>query len=424
MTQQQNAQDKTSASKPRGLSVEKILNGVVLTLIGMSLLAQCFGVLFGWNFGVAPAASPLARALAFMGMAIVPGAFLAFSKCVLNIIRSFKNPRALLTAAGFFLAAISPLISSALMAKKLQPAAPVFVTRDDFESDQFVAGRQRAKEIGATKRSDCPGSEDFMRGCGKFIAEREKQQFDLGFEWAKQNLPVKASLCKGESHFIVGCRTYFHQKLKKPKPAGEGKYEGMTTAECKEEVNANYEVSRRLDIEAGNPQSAAVTYRKHWAPELEDCENYDKLVIDTYMPQAYSRLQTLIDKLEAKAVLSEGEKTEMMADFSKMSKIPDQPYKTAYLKMAEEYFQRLAGDFKEPVVVYPKISCEAYQEKIDAMVALDKERSAAMRALKTAEGHIAEGAKYSALNEARIAMLWDWKLYTDGAAAAGCKVRK
>jgi hypothetical protein len=112
----------------------------------------------------------------------------------------------------------------------------------------------------------------------------------------------------------------------------------------------------------------------------------------------------------------------VLKDFTEMSKIRSQPYTVAYMNLFDEYSKRMNGEYKEPVVTYPQISCSEYQAKIDEMAKIDKERSDAMRALKRPDGVVTDSAEHARLNQQRIDMLWEWKLYTDGAKKAGCNI--
>ena len=157
-------------------------------------------------------------------------------------------------------------------------------------------------------------------------------------------------------------------------------------------------------------------------PELADCENYDKLAENTFMPQAYGRLQQVLNKLKSGQPVTDDEKAIILKDFTEMSKVREQPYKKAYFDMAEEYFERLSPGYRAPVTYYPKISCPEFQAKLDEVRELDKSRVAQMLALKRSDGVVTDSARHNELNRQRLAALWDWKFYTDGAKAAGCEI--
>lgn len=417
--------DKAGAPpSPRALNVIAVVNGTVLAIIALAVLAQCIG--FGIRlFGATEKTDPGWLAVfGYLSIAIIPGVLLAFVKFLLNVIRSFKDSKARPRAAGYLLVTLWPLILLMFI------SAGSIGTRNDPvpgrepESEQFLAGRDWAREKQPVSGSACRGSSEFNRGCRSVIAERRRAQFLAGRDWAKANTPARASACQGDSlHFISGCRNYFFEHLAQPKPAGQGRYEGMTTAECKTEVNANYELSTRLDLEDGNTHAAQSTTRRHWIPDLADCENYDKLADNTFMPKAYDRLQRLLDKLKSDQAVSEDEKAVMLKDFGDMAMLRDQPYKTAYFNLADEAIARMSPGYKNPTTYFPKISCEEYQAKIDETGNLDRQRVAAMQALKRPDGVVVDSARHDDLNRQRIAALWDWKFYTDGAKAAGCEIK-
>lgn len=419
----------TSQTKATQISLQRILNVTALAIIVLSVLAQCIGLAMALNNSMGKDITSLVFFFGMLSFSIIPGTLLAFAKFLLNVIRSFKTAAARMKALVYLVATLWPLVTAALIsanAMHLKHLATGVAPGETQESEQFLAGRDWATRNHPVRDAECTGSHDFRRGCWSYLAAHRHEQFLAGQAWARENLPAKASACSRPgiaTHVIVGCRNYFFEHLAKPKPAGQGQYEGMTTAECQAEVNANYEVSEQLDLETGNMRSIEVTRRRNWIPELRDCENYDKLAENTLMPHAYDRLQKLLDKMKTGHVVSDEERAEILKDFTAMSKVHEQPYKTAYFKLFDEYSQRREGEYKEPVIVYPKISCEEYQAKIDEMKRTDNERVAAMNALKRADGVVTDGARHSQLNQQRIAMLWDWKLYTDGARAAGCEIR-
>ncbi|MBK7685817.1 MAG: hypothetical protein IPJ25_07210 [Rhodocyclaceae bacterium] len=177
------------------------------------------------------------------------------------------------------------------------------------------------------------------------MAFERQQEFDAGADWARDRRPTKASQCKGSLQFIKGCRSYFIQYLAKPKPAGQQRYEGMTTAECDEEVNANYDALKQEYLENGNRDGAAVLQSDR-SRELRDCENYDNFADNIFMPKAYDRLQKAISVLKRGDSIKEAEKSGIAVDFVAMSSIRDQPYKSAYLNLSIEYNNLLLSNEK------------------------------------------------------------------------------
>jgi hypothetical protein len=210
------------------------------------------------------------------------------------------------------------------------------------ESEQFLAGQDWSAANKPLRGSQCPGSADFIRGCRKEIEARRQANVLLGREWARQHQPALASACRGPVPYVVlGCRQYYFERLAKPLAPGQGSYDGMSTAECAQEVNANFEAAQQLDLENGNPQSAAVTARKSWGPALKDCDNLDRMADNAFMPPAYDRLQKVLDKLAAGQPVAESEHAAVRSDFTRMASIREQPYKSAYMAKFDDYTARL-----------------------------------------------------------------------------------
>lgn len=361
------------------------------------------------------------------------GACLAFIKFLLNVIRSFRSPPARLKAALFLLVMLWPLLLPLAFlgvthAKSGAAAAASpgngSVAREEHENEAFLKAYDRARARGLTDITQCPRATDAYRGCQRAALEHRQEQFDAGSAWAEQNHPARASGCTGAPNFIRGCRIYYFQQLLKPKPAGQDRYEGMTTAQCKTEVDATYETETALEREDGNAHGAEVTTRRNWLPELAACENYDRLADAKWMPQVYDRLQKLLDRIKAGGTVTEVEKALVRKDFSRMAAASDQPYRAAYLAKADEYFALVNGTRTLPEPAYlPRLSCDGYQAKLADLASQDRERAAAMHALKRADGLISDSARYEQLNQQRKDMLWQWQRFIDGAKAAGCDLK-
>lgn len=321
-------------------SLTRIIKYLALALIGLSVIAQLAALAVMRNGAILADNPFLMAVLGATSFATLPGIIAAFMLFVRNAIASAKEPAARPKAVIFLLIALLPfaLPHSLPDPMRSMPQAANTDTDSVQESEQFLAGRDWAAINKPLRGSQCPGSDEFIRGCRSNIDARQKENIAIGRAWASAHQPAKAALCRGPVPYVVlGCRQYFFEYLAKPKPAGQGKYEGMTSAECADEVNANFEASEQLDLENGNPESAAVTRRRHWEPELKDCENYDKLVENTFMPKAYDRLQKVLDQLKAGGAVSEAQHAELRRDFTTMASVRDQPYKSAYLSMFEQY---------------------------------------------------------------------------------------
>jgi hypothetical protein len=375
----------------RQQSWRRIANGVVWVVIGLWLLGQVAGLLVAGMPAVelrAPWLGELRVALAMVG---VPAVLLILGKVVVHAKRSWRSARSRRHLALCLLIGLGPALAHQALAVRQQRALDL----------------KEAAEVAADdKLRNPPPTAEFLAGSA----------------WAAAHRPEWPSSCAGSLDFVVGCRTYFFAHLQKPKPPGQGRYEGMTTAECQREVNANYAAAEALYLRAGNPHGAAVIRRRNWLPELQDCENYDKLVENRFMPQAYGRLQAVIDALKARQPVSADAHAAVLKDMAAMAAVRDQPYKAAYLKLADEYVERNSGAYHEPSTVYPRISCAEYQAEIDKMRRQAERRTAEQQALKRPDGVITNGARHAELNRQGLDMLWDWKYFNDGAKAAGCEM--
>jgi hypothetical protein len=325
---------------PDQTSLQRTVNAVVVTIIVLAVLGMGLGAYHALR---ATEPSALAGMLAIF---ILPGLIFALAKFVVTAVRAVRDPAARLPAAlllgVLLLPAIRPRPPALTVPGAVQEPMPLAPPVAE-ESEQFLAGRDWASERGPTKFAECPGSQDFMRGCRSAIEAHRKQEEDEGMRWAKANVPAKASECKGLPHVALGCRRYYFANLVQAKPAGQGKYEGMTTAECQTEVNANYELAKQLDLESGNLHSIEVTARRSWEPELRDCENFDKMVANAFMPKAWARLDKILEAMKAGHMPSGREQAEVLKDYTQMAAIPDQPYKASYMTLYAEYTRRLDG---------------------------------------------------------------------------------
>lgn len=401
---------------------QRILNSVVLVLIGLAVYAQ---VLQQIRYVINPLGMTIPdEALPDMlNMTIIPGTLLALGKLIWHFTRTFRETGTLRYVLVYGAIVALPFALSAWTGSASHGAQPVDAVMEPAHSDesaQYVAGATWAKQNVPVNRNACHGDFEFIRGCWQQVDDRINGQYRAGQDWARDNKPVRAALCQGTPHFVMGCRTYFDEHLRPPRPDGLDKYTGMTTAECIEDVQGSIDALRNVDMEDGDVQKFADAYRRHWMPLLRDCDNYDIVATMKWMPAAYDRVTAAIDKFKNGQVVSDDEHAAILKDFTDMSAVRDQPYKTSYMERFDEYTKRRAGEFQEPVIVYPTISCSEYQAKINDMKALDKQRTDEMDSLRRPGGVVIDTARYSELNKERIAMLNDWALYAEGAKKNHC----
>lgn len=165
----------------------------------------------------------------------------------------------------------------------------------------------------------------------------KEKDFQAGFEWARNNQPQRASLCQGSLAFIKGCRMFHTRYLKKPKPAGEGHYEGMTTAVCKEEVTAELEARIQDYLEHGNTQGAELLRRNELSFELNNCENFDRVGDGKLLAAAYFHVDRTLKALRNGEWVADSDIEKIEADFEAIKVVSDQPYRAAYLNLIAEY---------------------------------------------------------------------------------------
>jgi hypothetical protein len=397
----------------------RIVTVLAWVLATLALLARVSMLLIVRD-GDAPFAHPALLLLAgTFAFAILPGLVCTLVLLVVYLVRSVRaaRPRALavLLLAMLLAPGLGGLALQRSTAAMQAAAAPE-------ESAQFHDGHDWAVAHKPLRGSQCIGNAEFDRGCRQQIAERHERELAEGSAWAQAHRPALGSQCSGigAPYVVVGCFRYFTAHLKQPKPAGQGRYEGMTTAQCQAEVNANFEAMSQVDIEDGDAWRIGVYHRKGWDQDLKECENYDTIASGTAIAQAERRLSAALDRLKAGGQPSMEEKTAIVRDMAAVGALPDQPYKAYYLREFDEYTQRIDGSYRAPEPDYPDLPCAAYQTHLETLRQQDADRVAALRALKRPDGVVTDSAQWARLNQARIDALWDVKKFTDGAKAHQC----
>ncbi|HJV70041.1 hypothetical protein [Ideonella sp.] len=411
--------------------MQRLFHYTFLALIGLSLALQTLGLLGDMSGDTTGILHSVAEAGAVL---VGLGTVAAFLKLLLNLVRSVRQRDARWLALAYAAVLAWPLLLGAVkLASNVQAQAQVVemptpeggvrkvLQQREPElppSPEFVAGQAWADEHRPAVGADCKGSGEFRRGCFIRMQDQRKAQEAAGRAWAEQQRPQRISQCKGDSvHAVLGCLKWLQEQPDAPRGWPFG---ATSTAECEVEVNANYETARQLYIAEGNPHGAEVNRRRHWLPDLRQCQLIDRHVQDPMMVQAYSRLAALVSKLQQRAPVTSEEDAAFRSDYTEMAKVPDQPYKEAYLRLAAEYLERQGGVFTDNSPPPLQLSCEEFATRLETMRQADASRVEEMRALKGADGIVRDGRRHDLLNRQRIEMLWEWKLVTDGAKAAGC----
>jgi hypothetical protein len=261
--------------------MQRLFNYAFLGIIGLSLLAQTarFGLVMSGNTNAF-----LAGVAEALGLAIVPGTALAVLKFMLYGIRSFRDAGARLLAACYAAIMLWPLVLGGVVLATSVEGMTERPPNGDWrelrvpdagQTDSYVEGESWAKAHQPRLARECRGNHDFVRGCAAWIRAARQEQARAGSAWAEQNKPARASLCRGTPDFILGCRSWYTQQAT-ARPAGPGPFGTRTTAECIEEVNANYEAMRDLDVLDGNDRAPESTRRRQWDPDLKSCEQLDR----------------------------------------------------------------------------------------------------------------------------------------------------
>ncbi len=220
----------------------------------------------------------------------------------------------------------------------------------------------------------------------------------------------------------AGCDRYVTEQVMPPHIRQEHFDSGKTTEQCRAEVNAYYEVYVRDLAETGHDRAPNAVTKRHWLPELKECQNYDNLRIDKVIYQPTYRLDAILNRVEQGAPISEEDRSVVLKDSDLVATFPEHKYKRAYLAKREYFFQIAGGLIKPraPAAPPPLLSCAEYQARLDELVKIERQTIEAQAALDRKVGE--DNRQWATLNQRRIDWLWDWKSNTDGAKVAGCNI--
>lgn len=402
-------------------AVTRIGDAVVNTLIAASVAAQLLAVFVAWNGG--RASTGLSGIVGFLSMTILPGTVLALVKLILMVMR-----RSWRGAMVFLLILVLPYLAAGMLRRDAEVAVQQATEQVEAESEEYLAGRDwaRAQEVETSRY--CNGTHEFNRGCRAAVGAMQHEKFQAGRNWAIQHKPQRPSECEGELNFVAGCHGFFLEQVgdyfdpsKRPTdmpPSGYIVARPMNEEECVREVNAVFDVDHRLHWLKGFDQDDP----RAWQARLKICRAMGQRMETAVLAEADGRLQGAVKALKQGADMTDEERQQIEEDHTAVTALSDQPWKSSYLRLYDEYQERLSGRYSDPVVEYPKLSCDEYQRKIDALGELDAQRSLRMREIAKNGGGPGGRSEYEQLNKARIDMLWDLKLYTEGAKAMGCSI--
>jgi hypothetical protein len=339
--------------------VQRLFHFALLGIVGVSLASQTLrfyadmsGHAGGW----------LQQVVELSGLFIALGTVAAFFKLLVNLMRSVRQREARVLALTYGIVLAWPLFLGVVnitsnVASQVQTVelpsdrhSPVRVLQQRLPevppSREFLAGEAWARQQGLSRSGDCRGSTTFHRGCVTRVLQAQAEQEAVGRAWAEQSHPSRISQCQGDTARVaLGCLKWLHEQ---PGAPGAWPFGATTTAACRIEVNANYEVSQRLDLDAGNPRGAESTRRRRWLPDLLQCDLIDRQVQEPMMALAYGRLDTLLRRIREGERPTQADDAVFRRDYTEISKLPDQPYKERYLQLAADYLERRASAVEDP----------------------------------------------------------------------------
>lgn len=140
---------------------------------------------------------------------------------------------------------------------------------------------------------------------------------------------------------VMGCQRHVTEQKNIPPLVRQGDWSsGKTTAQCRAEVNAHWAAMTQNERELGNPHAAAVWTRRHWTPELRQCQNYDNVRIGKVIHEPTRRLDDLLLKQSQGGRVTDQDRAMVQRDMQLVSTYPDDPAKRAYLDKVDQFFVR------------------------------------------------------------------------------------
>jgi hypothetical protein len=302
-----------------------------------------------------------------------------------------------LGVAGFALLSAAPALllrlSGADRAAGRAPQAEEPVVRDadgrpvNPSEQQVRQGRAEAIAAGITTHAECKAryAEDrqaLMRlGCSRLVTERKA-------------FPAQA-------------------------PRG-GAATGITTAECAAEVNAYWEPRYTDRVEQGDNRGAAVMQARQWSSQLRSCQTHDNVRVLGAVYEPAMRLDALIARLDAGNTVQPDELAQLQRDILSVAAWPDAALRAPFFSKVDRFYRLAAGqEPPRPDRVQLNLSCAEIEAQLQRLREAEAADVRAQLALKQGDT-VTDGARWAALNQSRLDRLWDWKVYSDGARAAGC----
>jgi hypothetical protein len=118
-----------------------------------------------------------------------------------------------------------------------------------------------------------------------------------------------------------------------------GRYDARNGAECRTQVNANYDaITARMRAD-GNLTGIGVVDQRGRALELAECAQMDNIAQVATMTKAYRRLSAAVDALRAQVQVAAVERRTIAAEYTTISAFPPAPYRDAYLRLHADFLR-------------------------------------------------------------------------------------
>jgi len=168
----------------------------------------------------------------------------------------------------------------------------------------------------------------------------------MGREQAQAQAITSHAACKAtfKGFMEMGCHRHVTEQKHIPPYVRQGNWiGGKTTAQCEAEVNAHWRAATQDQREQGHDHAADSWTRRHWWPDLKECQNYDNVRISKVVYEPTERLEKLLGHMAQGARATEEDKAMVRQDMQLVSSFPDHQAKRSYLEKADRFFQLADG---------------------------------------------------------------------------------
>jgi hypothetical protein len=199
-------------------------------------------------------------------------------------------------------------------------------------------------ELPTQHQQALPEDPTYRNASGEIIQQPEHDT-QLGHDQAKALGVNRHADCKVQFKGWMerGCHQWVTEAKHIPPHVQQGNWVGgKTTAQCLTEVDAHWSAVTLDMQEQGNAHAAEVWRYRSWAPERQECQNYDNVRITEVIYEPTERLQAWLQKVEHGSALTADEQAALKRDMALVSTYPDHAAKRAYLVKVDVLLQKLA----------------------------------------------------------------------------------